>query len=215
MMIVSIDPISKDRSRIRLDSGEKFILYKGEIRILKIKAYSELPESVYMQIMKAVLPKRAKLRAMNLLKARDYTEYQLHKKLSDAEYPAEIVDVAVEYVKSFGYVNDRRYAVSYIKEQSSRRSRKEIAQKLQQKGIPRDIIEGVFYELVGENSGYEESKEFDETEVIIKALRKKKYDGSESYEDKQKLLAYFYRKGFDIDSVYKAMDLLKSEAEEN
>lgn len=215
MIVVSIEPVSRDRSRIRLDSGNKFILYKGEIRILKIKPESELSDETYNQIMKAVLPKRAKLRAMNLLKARDYTEHQLRRKLSDAEYPNDIIDIAMDYVKSFGYINDKNYAVSFIKEQAERRSRKEIYQKLQNKGINRDVIEGAFHEVIGESSGYEDRDTFNECEVILKTLRKKGYTGLETYEDKQKLLAYFYRKGFEVDSVYRAMDIVRSETEDN
>lgn len=209
MKVVSIDSVATNRSRISLDNGERFVLYKGEIRMLKIKNDTELPDEIYEQIMKGVLVKRSKLRAMNLLKARDYTEYQLRKKLLDAEYPDKIVDQAISYVMSYDYVNDKRYAVSYIKEQMERRSRKEIYQKLQLKGIKRETLDNAFSEVYDSDDVISDKRRFSETDVIIKALKKKHFTGMESYEEKQKLLAYFYRKGFDMDSVYKAMDVVR------
>lgn len=206
MQIDSIEPITKDRSRVKLDTGEKFVLYKGEIRMLKLKPEMELSEAVYLQIMKGILAKRSKLRAMNLLKARSYTEYQLSKKLLDAEYPPEIVEQAIAYVKSFGYIDDKQYAVDLIKEQSERRSRKEIYQKLQLKGIARETLDNAFSEVYDNN---EVDNSLNEASIILKTLKKKNFSKDAPYEEKQKMLAYFYRRGFSIDSVYEAIEKLE------
>ena len=88
MLIESVEPVGKDRSRVTLEDGRSFVLYKGEMRILKLKENTDLSEEVYRNIMETVLPKRAKLRAMNLLKTRAYTEYGLRKKLAEGGYPA-------------------------------------------------------------------------------------------------------------------------------
>lgn len=53
--------------------------------------------------------KRAKLRAMHLLNDMDRTESQLRTKLLNGDYPADIADEAIAYVKSFGYINDESY----------------------------------------------------------------------------------------------------------
>jgi regulatory protein len=205
MLIEKIEAVARGRNKVSLDSGESFILYTGELRLLKIKEGAELSEETYLQIVKGILPKRAKLRAMNLLKSRSYTEYQLKKKLLDTGYADSICEEAVAYVKSFGYINDREYAISYINEQASVRSRREIFQKLQQKGIQKSTLDAVFSEIYGETESGDESS-FDEIAVIVKALKKRGFTGNESYEEKQKLLAYFYRRGFEMDKVYRAMD---------
>lgn len=206
MLIDSIEAVTKDRSRVKLEDGESFVLYKGELRLLKLQDGKELSDSTYRQIMDVVLPKRAKLRCLNLLKARDYTEYQLRKKLSEGGYPESVSDIAVKYVKSFGYVDDKKYALAFIREQNENRSRKELYQKLSQKGISREILDSAFNETYGSYKDAREEDRFDETAVILKTLKKRGYTGSESYEDRQKMLAYFYRRGFDMDSVYHAME---------
>ena len=73
--------------------------------------------------------RRAKLRALHLLTAMDRTEAQLREKLQ-ASYNEEVVEAAVEYVKSFGYLDDERYVKVYIESKSRTKSRKQIEQEL-------------------------------------------------------------------------------------
>jgi len=207
MIITSITEVNKQRSRISLETEESFVLYKGEIRMLKLKEGQDLSEEDYDKIMRGVLPKRCKMRAMNLLKERRYTSYGLKKKLLDGGYPEEVCDEAIRYVSSYGYVNDFSYAMDYIKEQQESRSIREIKQKLMTKGIQSVIIEQAMKELGEERETYnEESQKEIEENLIMKTLKKRNFSKDTSYEDKQKLLAYFYRRGFDIDSVRRTMD---------
>lgn len=209
MQISAIEPITKDRSRITLDSGESFILYKGEIRLLRLKEETELLPEVYNQIMTAILPKRAKLRLMNLLKTKSYTEYQLRKKLVEGGYPDSVTDIAVDYIKSYGYINDRQYAIDFIKSQSTGHSKKEIYLKLSQKGIHKETLDAAFNEVYGEYKDACIDSPTDEIAVIRKTLLKRGFSGEETYEERQKMLAYFYRRGFEMDKVYAAMDEIK------
>ena len=77
----------------------------------------------YEKIRTEVILKRAKLRAMHLLNDMWRTEAQLREKLTRNEYPADIVEAAISYVKSFGYINYYEYARSFIE---SRKERKRI-----------------------------------------------------------------------------------------
>jgi len=208
MLISNIEPVTKDRSRITLEDGQQFVMYKGELRLFAMKAGTALSDEHYHQIMTVVLPRRAKLRMMALLKQRDYTGYQLSSKLLEAGYPREVVDEALAYVKSFGYVDDRRYVQDYIKSQCKTHSRKEIIQKLSQKGIEHNLIDDVYSELTDEAEQFRECN-VAERDLILKTLNKRGFTGNESYEDRQKMLAYFYRRGFSMDEVYRAMDELK------
>lgn len=209
MLIERIEQVTKDRSRITLNNGESFVLYKGELRLLKLSEDSILSDEIYGRIMTTVLPKRAKLRAMNLLKVRPYTEYQLRTKLYDGGYPGSVVDIAIDYVKSFGYIDDKQYALDFIKSQTEQRSKKELYLKLSQKGIQKEVLDAAFNETYGSFKDAHDSETFNETIVITKALKKRGFTGLETYEERQKILAYFYRRGFDMDAVYKAMNNYK------
>ena len=57
---------------------------------------------------------RARKKAMRLLEHMDRTEKGLTDKLRQAEFSPEAVEDAIAYVKSYGYINDARYARTYI-----------------------------------------------------------------------------------------------------
>ena len=69
MLITQIEELSKSRSRIFIDEEFAFVLYKGELRSLRIRLGEELSEECYCRIMGKLLPKRAKLRTMNMLRS--------------------------------------------------------------------------------------------------------------------------------------------------
>ena len=101
MLVIQIVPINKSRCRIILEDGSRFVLYRGEVRKLRIEEGSLLSEEARQSIMEEILPRRAKLRSMNLLKARDYTKRQLSDKLKRDGYPEEIIVQALTYVESY------------------------------------------------------------------------------------------------------------------
>lgn len=133
--------------------------------------------------------KRAKLRCMHLLEKRDYTEKQLRDKLrmGKTAYTEEQIEEAIAYVKSYHYVDDARYASQYIECISSRKSKRQIAQELYQKGVDRELVELAF----------EEAGEIPEEEQIRAWLVKKHYDPeSADIKETQKMYAFLMRKGF-------------------
>ena len=70
---------------------------------------------------------------MSLLQSMDRTESELRDRLLRQDFPEETVDQAVRYVKSFGYVDDRRYAESFILSRKGRKSRREIYAELSER----------------------------------------------------------------------------------
>ena len=54
--------------------------------------------------------KQAKQKALSLLNYMDRTESQLRQKLKEKSFDDDAIDEAVDYVKSFGYINDTGYA---------------------------------------------------------------------------------------------------------
>lgn len=200
MTITEITAINKSRYRVTLDEGEHFVLYRGELHRFQMKQGGELSEENYEHIFREILPKRAKLRCMNLLKTRDYTRQQLGDKLKQGEYPAEIIEDAIAYVESYGYVNDENYVRNYVEYHMQTRSRKRIENDLQQKGIRRELISKVFDELE------EDGLEIDETSMIQKFLLKKNFHAATATEkERQKMYGFLYRKGFRADAINRAL----------
>ena len=135
MLVTDIVDVTKTRSRIFLDGSFAFVLYPGELRKYHIEKDKEMNDAAYSELMENVLPKRAKLRSMNLLQSREYTEKQLMDKLLQGGYPEQIAEEALEYVKSYHYIDDDRYAATYIEYHVDSKSRQRITQDLMKKGI--------------------------------------------------------------------------------
>ncbi|MGN0388733.1 MAG: regulatory protein RecX [Suilimivivens sp.] len=196
MTVTKITEISKSKLKITIDEEFAFVLYKGELHHYRLQEGEEISDEVYSEIMEEILPKRAKLRAMNLLKTRAYTEKQLTDKLREGGYPESIIEDAISYVISYGYLNDRFYAADYIEYNKEVRSRTQIFNALIQKGIPKEIVEEVWEENVQEEGIDLEQKQ------ILSWMKKKNFDPEKaSYEEKQKFSAFLYRKGFQIDAI--------------
>lgn len=203
MEITSIEPVagSKKRYEVCLDGASSFLLYAGELRKYRLKAGEEIPAEVYHEIMQVLLPKRAKLRAMHLLQKKDYTEYQLREKLKSGSYPENLIDDALDYVKSYHYVDDERYARAYLADCLGRCSKKRICQDLLSRGIDKEVVSSVMEELFQEMDG-----EAAEIELAKTLLHKRHFDPkSADFQDSQKQMAYLMRKGFSSDVIREVM----------
>ena len=134
MQIVEITEMSRGRIRIRLENGTIFPLYRKEAAVFNISEGSELEVTAWDEICKTILQKRARKRAMYLLQKMDRTEKQLREKLVQSEYPEEIVEDAIAYVRSYHYIDDVRYAENYVRCHQDTKSKMQIKIALTQKG---------------------------------------------------------------------------------
>ena len=200
MLVTQISEVTKSRYRIYLDGQFAFVLYKGELRQFQIKENQKLSDESYQQIMTQIVPKRAKLRSMNLLQSRDYTRKQLEDKLRQGDYPQKCIEEAVAYVESYGYIDDRRYARDFIEYHIQTKSRTRIETDLMRKGIAKDVIREAFDELV--DMGVEQ----DESAMIGDLLRKKRYCAdTATKQEQQKMYGFLYRKGFSPEAIMRAL----------
>lgn len=200
MTVTRIEEVTKSRVRIYIEEEEAFVLYKGELRTFHIREGEDVAQESYDTIMGELLPKRAKLRAMNLLKSREYTVKQLYDKLKAGGYPEEIIEEALAYVESFHYTDDLRYASAFITSHESTRSRRRIEQDLMTRGIGRETLEKAWREWE------EEGGSQDEQAMIHRLLEKKHFHPQTAdQKEKQRMYGFLIRKGFSGEQVRKAI----------
>ena len=130
---------------------------------------------------------KAKKRALILLTDMDRTEKELRDRLKKAGYSEDTIARTMEYVRSFGYIDDRKYAEKFIDFAKGKKSRVRIAYDLQQKGVPRDVIDEAF----------ESAEEWDEKN-LIRTLAEKKLRSMDTSDPASytKVASYLARKGF-------------------
>lgn len=198
MLITQISELDKKRMMVRTDEGISFALYKGEIRKFGLKEGQELTGEVYEEIRSEILIKRARKRAMFLLEKMDRTESQLRDKLRQSFYGEDIIEDAISYVKSYHYVDDSRYARTYVRYQKERKSRRQIKIDLMQKGVDREIID------LAIETEYESETEQD---LILKWVEKRHYSiGTSDIKEKQKMYQFLMRKGFRSEDILRVLE---------
>ena len=127
--------------------------------------------------------------ALNILEYKSRTEQELRQKLLAKGFSSALTEDAIEYAASFGYINDLRYAETYILNRMDQKSRQKIFADLFQKGIGRDTVEEAWENVSAEDR--------DEREILRTELQKKLPDaGSLDEKEKRRLYAYFMRRGF-------------------
>lgn len=193
MIVTEIKPVTRQKFQIELDGQPAFVLYKGELSRYHIQKDEELPEEIYEELVGQVLTKRAKLRAMHLLEKMDRTRAELKKKLEQSGYPTKAVEEALEYVESFHYTDDVRYAARYIEFQKSKKGKARLKMELLQKGISAEIVARALEEA---------EEQMDAKETIRKMLQsKRKGEGAMEEKEKQRLYGFFMRKGFSSSEI--------------
>ena len=130
---------------------------------------------------------RAKHRALHILERSDRTEQELRDKLSK-NYLPEVVDAAVEYVKSYHYIDDHRYAVNYLNSRGKVKSSRQVEQELlYKKGVSKAVLEEALLEAEPQ----------DEREQIRRWMEKKHIDPSTTERDEiRRFYQFLLRRGF-------------------
>ena len=191
MQIMAVTPFDKRRSKVLISEDFAFVLYNGEIRRYHIEEGAELTEERYRQILDEVLRKRARERAIYLLKEKDRTEAELTKKLREVFYPEEVIREVLELFKARHYIDDEEYGRRYLDNHSQKKSRRRLQYDLQRKGLDRDQIEELLEEI-----------EVPEADQIRELLQKK---GETDQKEKGKLMMALARKGFAYEAIRSVM----------
>ena len=193
MTVTEIRPVTKQKYQIEVEGHSPFVLYKGEVFRYHIEKDREISPEIYREIIEEVLTKRAKLRALHLLEQGDRTKKDLEEKLLKNGYPPEAAEAALAYVESFHYIDDKRYALSYIQNQSGRKGRARIQMELRRKGVPQEYIDQAFQEMEEET----------DTEAVIRELvqKKRRGQGPMDEKEKQKLYGFLLRRGFSTSDI--------------
>lgn len=204
MMITSISQGKNNRKRVYVDDAFVFALYSRELMQYGLKEGQPVSRELLDKIIKECVLRRGKLRAMNLLQARDYTRQGLRVKLMQSEYDETVIAQVISYLDDYHYLDDVRYAREYISFKKSKKSQRQIEQALMEKGVSRDDIRQAFVELS------EEYNLEQEEQVLLKRLIEQKLRHLKPSEEEQVKRVKVYRflagKGFSSSAIKEAME---------
>ncbi len=199
-----IEALSGGRHLVCLADGRRFPLYKKELDQFRIHEGETLAPECEAQIFQELLPKRAKLCAMNYLQRMDRTEQQLRRKLGELSYPEDIAEQAVDYVKSYHYIDDVRYARNYIEYRKASKSLRRLEQELYQKGISQEAMEAAL----------NQSDTPDEERQIRGWLEKKHFSSEADRKETDRMIQFLLRRGYQLSAIRRVMSAAASELPE-
>ena len=200
IQVVAVIPREKGRMYIRFEDNVEIELYRSELCQLSKQELGMLlteggyiPMPLYQKVLKEILGVRVKKRALFLLERMDRTEKQLYDKLCRNGYPEVCVRDAVDYVKEYHYIDDLRYAKTYIRCQQHKKSRQRLMLDLMKKGVARELIE----------QALEEEYASDERTKIRELMEKRHYNPAcTDQREQQRMYQFLMRRG------YKSGDIL-------
>lgn len=201
--ILSVEPQEKGKVKLQFENGTTLVLYRGELKKLSqtesrqiMKEGTAVPEALYNKLLYEIVGIRAKKRAIFLLEQMDRTQQQLTEKLKQSDYPQECIEDAVAYVKRCQYLDDFRYAKTYVRYRQGKKSRQKLKMDLMAKGVKRELIE----------QAIEEEYDTDETVQIRQLLEKRHYSYDRSNQkEMQRTYQYLMRRGFRSSDILRIM----------
>ncbi len=191
--------------KVYIDDEYAFSLYERDLESFGLEEGRELSPELYQELLWELVYPRAKQKALALLKHHDRTVAELSKRLAEEGYPEHIILKTLQYLADYHYLDDQRYASSYIRSKIACKSRLFLTAELTAKGISKDVIQKVFSEE------YEEQEEDPELTALRKAIQKKNPNHTDlDRKEKQKLMASLYRKGFSEENIRKVLEEYQS-----
>lgn len=199
--------------------------YPGDLRLLGGSDGSdgqerEVSADMLVEFERTVFLPRAKKRSLMLLGKKEYTSREMIKKLTADGYPESVVINVMDWLSELHYVDDRSYAERYAFHLLSGYSEREIVQKMQRKGLEKELIkDAVDSAKVRYREEYSDitadGELSPEQEAIRSFLRKKGYRSEITEEEKKKkLVMALYRKGFLLSDIRAVLGAFDDEYEE-
>ena len=117
MKIIKYKKGTKGLYKVELDNGRVLSLYEDVILKFDLLLKKEIFEEDFDSINKYNLECDVYYVALNSIKNRFRSVYELSELLKKKEYPEEYIDTAINKLIKQGYLNDRVFAKSYINNQ--------------------------------------------------------------------------------------------------
>lgn len=142
MKIIKYKKGAKGIYKVELDDGRVLALYEDVILKFELLLKKEILEAELKNINDYNLECDVYYVALNNIKARFKSTYDLKEFLRKKEYPIDFIDKAIDKLLGQGYLNDRSFARSYINNQiiTTSKGPLKIEKELLEKKIDSNII---------------------------------------------------------------------------
>jgi len=199
MQIIKIEkiPTRKEYFKVFFDNDESIMLSADIIVKFGLNNGVEISDGTYKEVLAADSAYRVIYDALKLVSRSSYSAKTLYDKLLQKGYEPENAKAATTRLKELGYIDDAKYADSFVKYLAGR-GKGEFAIKaaLEEKGISKELAAKALDSLKTEAEPYEQ---------IIKTIKSKfkNFDAKDKNEIRR-IASFFLRRGFTAEDVSKA-----------
>lgn len=199
MVITKIEKQKNNLKKYSIFIDYEFAFRIDEVDLLyyNLKENEHIKKEKYDNILKNILLKQAKDKALKYLSYKMRSEKQVRDKLIQNQFPSNVINKVINILKKYNYINDEEFAKTFIKNKMNIKGYGsfKISYDLKLQGINEEVFKKYLYD---ENFVNEEK------EAII--LLKKKIKNIPNiknidYKEKQKLYAYLSRRGFSYNTI--------------
>lgn len=140
--------------------------------------------------------------AMKLIGLRRRSIFEIRKRLQQKNFSSEISEQAIEELKKFGYLDDEKFAESYVNDRINFRAcgKRLLTKELRERGIDESLAATKINELMSDE------KEMELAEKII--IKKMKFQDEKIERNKlyKKYASLLQSKGFSFDIISKVLE---------
>lgn len=197
-MIIENIEYSDKYNLIRLTiSNEKFYVDYDMYHENAFEVDKEIDFTTYKLILANNEFNKAKNFALNKISYSQKSTYEIRQKLKEQKFSEDVIEKIIEYLDSYGFLDDESYVKSYIrdKDEISNWSRGKIRFMLKRKHIDDNIIEDYIY-MISDEREAEKARFFAD----------KKIKNDFSYENRAKIFRHLASKGFDVDIINQVLN---------
>jgi regulatory protein len=180
-----------ERIKLRLSDGSSFFVSEEDLRDQGISPFELVPElqlcrAVIRGLRESSLRRQAREKALDLLARAPHSTYSLRLKLLKRGFDARIVEEVLNFLREKEYLDDRRFAESWLRSRTERRpeGRALLVSALLRKGIRREVAEDAVDDLFTPDMEWEHAR---------RALSKLKRSGES---DPDRLMRKLAARGF-------------------
>jgi len=209
--ITAITPTARDPQRATVRVGRKVVatLSMKLIDDLQLAVDQPWDEALAARVEEAAQYDKALRKAMNRLGRRAMSRRDLDRKLRDLAFDAAIRERALDRLTELGYLDDEAFGRTLIRQTQRAKPAgpRLLRQKLMTKGLDRTLID----QLLGETADATDDLEQALTLARKRLAQLQRHDPATRLRRVYGLLG---RRGFDGETIQRAMETLRSEVEE-
>lgn len=202
---IEVQKKNKNRVNVYIDNSYAFSAYSELIYKENLKVNTEVDEDKLLSIADKENLSKCKESALRIIERSYKTEKEMIKKLTEKGFDLHNIDIVINFLKEYNFINDVNYTKMYINDKLSSQGKQKIRYSLIRKGISSQLID----EFLDNVKDEEEKKiAIDLALKKYKSLRKIEKD---KYKLWNKLCRYLVSRGYDYsmskDTVNYVLDM--------